>query len=595
MGCFQSKVPLLQVTEGDGKDFLDKYNVDRILGQGEFGVVKLVHEKKNPEAGRGAEDGKAYACKILHKGMQFKDNTFYSAIQPKVLKIECKILRTLAGQHHCVKLREIYESPSIIYIITDFCSGGDMFEYVSEVYGESGLRTEDVSRISFQIFDALEHCAKFGIIHRDIKPENIMFSETKEGSPLQIIDFGSGTISTDDDVLAESAPTPSPQEDGSILSMFNTFAGSAFYISPEMFKRNYTVKTDIWSAGVAIYVLVAGYPSMNLQDAFGMLQDSTNPEDRIQKFKELPNMPEMPDTFFEMLEMCLTYRHKKRTGADKMKTCDFAQFHLNLKKEQNQQQEGNAETTDEPTNTDEAGSKKEEGFLSSIMSVFKKESTVVKGAAMKHRQMRDYLQYERGITALLASVLQRVDLGALLDKIDDLIWSSQANHTEQSAIETTNKKRLQIIRINELLDILKELHHDSIIQMIKDHSHGQDYSEYAYHVAILRQFYTYEEESPNEPSGDQPPMRKSGMVRNMDRKLNSIEARRSTRNLMAEREERKDTQDDTEAAKAAEKRVTSVHGNNVWDTIKKQMIANKQQGLPKVASTTNLLNKTHHL
>ena len=108
--------------------------------------------------------------------MAFKDNTIYSAIKPKVLKLECEILRTLAGKHYNVKLQALYESNSAIYIVTDLCAGGDMFHYVADIYGgegdkgeDNGLRTEDVSRISFQLLDAVCHCAKYGIIHRDIK------------------------------------------------------------------------------------------------------------------------------------------------------------------------------------------------------------------------------------------------------------------------------------------------------------------------------------------------------------------------------------------------------------------------------------------
>ena len=164
MGCLSSKPDILAENNGDGKAFLDKYAGDKILGQGEFGLVKLVHEKK-----ADGSDGPSYAAKILRKGMIFKDNELYSAIKPQVLKIECKILRTLAGKHHNLKLLGVYESQSVIYIVTDLCAGGDMFHYVSDVYGDTGLRTEDVSRISFQLFDAVCHCAKYGIIHRDIK------------------------------------------------------------------------------------------------------------------------------------------------------------------------------------------------------------------------------------------------------------------------------------------------------------------------------------------------------------------------------------------------------------------------------------------
>ena len=130
--------------------------------------------------------------------MQFKDNTLYSAIKPTVLRNECNILRSLKGECHCLKLFGIYESPSTIYILTEYMSGGDMYEYLSQCYGATivnldldekdgkkddddypavanrkedgaGLRTEDVSRMSFQLLDAVSHCAKHGVIHRDIK------------------------------------------------------------------------------------------------------------------------------------------------------------------------------------------------------------------------------------------------------------------------------------------------------------------------------------------------------------------------------------------------------------------------------------------
>lgn len=164
MGCSSSKPALVSDILGDGKDFLDKYAVDRVLGEGEFGIVKLIHEKQTD-----GSDGPPLACKMLRKGAQFKNNTLYSAIKPKVLKLECKILRTLAGKHFNVGLVGVYESPSMIYVVTEFCEGGDMYKYVADAYHEDGLRTEDISRISFQLFDAVAHCAKYGIIHRDIK------------------------------------------------------------------------------------------------------------------------------------------------------------------------------------------------------------------------------------------------------------------------------------------------------------------------------------------------------------------------------------------------------------------------------------------
>ena len=100
-----------------------------------------------------------------------------------------------------------------------------MMPYVSKAFQDTGgLRTEDVSRISYQLWSAVNHCAKHNVIHRDIKPENVMFCNTKKDSELRLIDFGSGTYDGAD--VQQS-------DDGTDVDRHHTFAGSAFYISPE--------------------------------------------------------------------------------------------------------------------------------------------------------------------------------------------------------------------------------------------------------------------------------------------------------------------------------------------------------------------------
>jgi serine/threonine protein kinase len=86
---------------------------------------------------------------------------------------------------------------------------GDMMEYVSKQADD--LRTDDVSRIAFQLLSAVDHCARHNVIHRDIKAENVMFTLPSPGSDMKLIDFGSGT----DKVVVEG-------------DHHTTFAGSAF-------------------------------------------------------------------------------------------------------------------------------------------------------------------------------------------------------------------------------------------------------------------------------------------------------------------------------------------------------------------------------
>ena len=142
-----------------------------------------------------------------------KDNTIYAPLKSEILMGEVEMLRTLRGEHYCMKLMNVYETARIIFMVTEYCGGGEMMEYVSKQ--DEDLRTDDVSRISFQLLDAINHCAQHNVIHRDIKPENVMFQTPAPGSDLRLIDFGSGTMRVVD-------------------GFHTTFAGSGFYIAPEM-------------------------------------------------------------------------------------------------------------------------------------------------------------------------------------------------------------------------------------------------------------------------------------------------------------------------------------------------------------------------
>eukprot|EP00985_Skeletonema_marinoi_P003276 scaffold1369_cov107-Skeletonema_marinoi.AAC.3 len=364
MGCLNSKPSYIENVTGGEKDYQERFLETKTLGEGEFGVVKLVHDVK----AKDLIHSKPLAVKYLRKGFTFKDNTLYSPLKKEMLQGEVEILRQLNGEpissgcaaanhehrlprsrlwpggsappashvlqfimsthtsesailtslYQCynLKLAYVYESPSMIYMITEYCEGGEMMPYLSKAFQDTGgLRTEDVSRICYQLWSAVNHCAKHKVIHRDIKPENVMFCNSKKDSELRLIDFGSGTY---DGAVVEQT------EGGGDVDRHHTFAGSAFYISPEMFQRNYTPKTDVWSAGATLYVLVAGYPADRLQETFNILQGTK--KDRL---RQLPNMPDnMPDSYYDMLEGALTYKHKVRSTAGQLMNGEFAQFHI---------------------------------------------------------------------------------------------------------------------------------------------------------------------------------------------------------------------------------------------------------------------------
>jgi calcium/calmodulin-dependent protein kinase I len=402
----------------------------KVLGEGEFGVVTLVNDKTNPSA-------EPMASKLLRKGAVFKDNTLYSAILPKVLISEIEILRTLQGKRYCMKMEAIYETRSVLYMVTELCAGGEMMEYVSKQ--PEDLRTEDVSRIAFQLLSAVDHCAKHGIIHRDIKPENCMFQTYAPGSALRLIDFGSGTINLD------AATGANQQHKADDLDVHTTFAGSAFYISPEIFQHTYTYKTDVWSVGATLYVLVAGYPAADLQKAFNLLQKSKR------DLHKLPNMPDnMPESYYELLDSLLCYQYKKRPSAGDVLQQEFVQFHVDRHMAPAQKLKGKAQRT---------------------------HSVAFAGSVSRHALSLGFKTYERSLTTLLATVLSKTELARLWNILKKRRGTSSATTVAEAAMmaaqeadddtshasnvgnapsKSALKQKLNVVSIGELLAILED-------------------------------------------------------------------------------------------------------------------------------------------
>ena len=420
---------IIESPDGNEQDFHNRYIEDRVLGEGEFGVVKLVHDMREPD-----ESKNTMACKVLRKGVVFKDNTIYAPLKPHILQCEVEILRTLSGGHYCMALKSVFETPRAIFVVTEYCGGGEMMEYVSKQ--EEDLRTDDVSRIAFQMLDAVNHCAQNSIIHRDIKPENVMFQSPSPGSDLRLIDFGSGTNKV-------------------VEGLHTTFAGSAFYISPEMFQRTYNTKTDVWSVGVTLYVLVAGYPADVLQKAFNRLQSANR------KLRDLPNLPDnMPDSFYNMLEGLLEYRYKKRKSAGELLTHEFVQFHKLAFSVEQIAMQAQADNEQAPALTG----------IQKLVPLGRTTSVSLRGSVGRHAQFLDYQKYQRSFTTLLATLLNEKELAALITAVTD---SFSNGDIEKSKKEETQKapgapnlpevgQRLHVVKMRDLKTLLKSQKHEQL-------------------------------------------------------------------------------------------------------------------------------------
>jgi serine/threonine protein kinase len=155
---------------------------------------------------------------------------------------EAAILRRLRHRH-VVRLHEILATRTKVHFVLDLAAGGELFSLVDA----SGRMTEDLARHYFrQLISAVRYCHARGVFHRDIKPENLLLDEA---GALKVADFGLG---------AEASG-------GGGKLLRHTLCGTPAYVAPEILsRRGYDpAKVDIWSCGVVLFVLAAGYLPFN--------------------------------------------------------------------------------------------------------------------------------------------------------------------------------------------------------------------------------------------------------------------------------------------------------------------------------------------
>lgn len=199
-----------------------KYELGRMLGHGTFAKVYLA---------RNLQTGKSMAMKVVGKDKVIKVGMM------EQIKREISVMK-MVKHKHIVELHEVMASKSKIYFAMDLVKGGELFNKIAK-----GRLREDVARVYFQqLISAVDFCHSRGVYHRDLKPENLLLDE--DGN-LKVTDFGL------------SAFSEHLKQDG----LLHTTCGTPAYVAPEVIsKKGYDgAKADIWSCGVILYVLLAGF------------------------------------------------------------------------------------------------------------------------------------------------------------------------------------------------------------------------------------------------------------------------------------------------------------------------------------------------
>lgn len=202
-------------------DIRSKYSFIKTIGHGHYGTVRLARLKASPED--------QVAIKTLSK-----KNVRNSQ---EMLDREIQILFEL---HHpnIVRLYEVFEDDAYVHLVTEYCSGGELFEHIVDMGGYS---EHEAKRLLQKILLAVNNLHHSNVCHRDLKPDNFMFENSTPTAELKLIDFG----------LAKYFDKFGHSE-------MKTVVGTPDYVAPEVLQKVYGPKSDIWSIGVIMYSMLTG-------------------------------------------------------------------------------------------------------------------------------------------------------------------------------------------------------------------------------------------------------------------------------------------------------------------------------------------------
>ncbi|XP_037733880.1 SNF-related serine/threonine-protein kinase [Chelonia mydas] len=208
-GCYEGKIAGL-------------YDLERTLGKGHFAVVKLA---------RHVFTGEKVAVKVIDKS-----KLDVSAAGQLLQEVRCM---KLVQHPNVVRLYEVIDTHSKLYLILELGDGGDMFDHIMR--HEGGLAEGRAKHYFAQIVHAISYCHKLHVVHRDLKPENVVFF--REQGVVKLTDFGFSNRF----------------QPGKMLT---TSCGSLAYSAPEILLGDEydAPAVDVWSLGVILYMLVCGQP-----------------------------------------------------------------------------------------------------------------------------------------------------------------------------------------------------------------------------------------------------------------------------------------------------------------------------------------------
>ncbi|XP_048468975.1 ribosomal protein S6 kinase 2 alpha-like isoform X2 [Rhincodon typus] len=210
--------PVLQQLHGNNMNFTDGYELKEDIGVGSYSVCKrCIHKTTNME----------YAVKIIQKSKRDPSE-------------EVEILLRYGQHPNIITLKDVYNDSKYIYLVTELMRGGELLDKILQ---QKGFSEREASALLHTITKTVEYLHSQGVVHRDLKPSNILYvDESSNPESIRICDFGfAKQLRADNGLLMTPCYT-------------------ANFVAPEVLKRQgYDEGCDIWSLGVLLYTMLAGY------------------------------------------------------------------------------------------------------------------------------------------------------------------------------------------------------------------------------------------------------------------------------------------------------------------------------------------------
>nr|ABV22565.1 calcium-dependent protein kinase [Physcomitrium patens]ABV22571.1 calcium-dependent protein kinase [Physcomitrium patens]PNR48541.1 hypothetical protein PHYPA_013018 [Physcomitrium patens] len=204
-------------------DVRSVYTLGKELGRGQFGVTYACTNIKT---------GEHLACKSIAK------RKLISKEDIEDVRREVQIMHHLSGTPNVVELKGVFEDKHHVHIVMELCAGGELFD---RIIAKGHYSERAAAALCRTIVSVVHRCHSLNVFHRDLKPENFLLANKAENSSLKATDFGLSVFFKPGEV-------------------FHEIVGSAYYVAPEVLRRNYGPEADVWSAGVIVYILLCGVP-----------------------------------------------------------------------------------------------------------------------------------------------------------------------------------------------------------------------------------------------------------------------------------------------------------------------------------------------